>query len=149
MLPDDVRARSGAAGPAVPEVLDDLHTALERLWDSAPDIPRGDRIRFETAVVEVATNVVGHALPVRSVVQLRAEFQVTATTLEGTLTDDGADVDIDLTGSTPADTAESGRGLLLIQRTVDTFSFRREDGLNVWRLARRYTTGAENAAPAR
>lgn len=138
MFQDDVRAAIHVNGTAEPGFLDVVHDAVRLLWERVPDVPRGDRLRFETAVVEVATNVVRHSVPVHEVVQVAADFSVTTTALQATMTDDGASADVDLTPTAPPDTADSGRGLMLIQRTVDTFSFDREADRNVWRLARRY-----------
>ncbi len=71
-------------------------------------------------------------------VQVRVELTVTPTTLEGELTDDGADIPVDLDPAVPPDTAIGGRGLLLIQRTVDSFTYARRDQHNRWHLSRTY-----------
>lgn len=135
-------AADGAAelrvdGPAETAWLDRVHDALARLWDAAPEVPDLDRLRFETAVIEIATNVVRHTVPVgdgpvRASVLLRADHR----RLEAELTDDGAPVRVDLDPDPVDDFAESGRGIALVLRAVDSLSLAREDGRNTWRLAR-------------
>jgi anti-sigma regulatory factor (Ser/Thr protein kinase) len=71
---------------------------------------------------------------VRAVAELRAVDHE----LEATFEDDGVAVDVDLAPPEPDDYAVSGRGLLLIQRAVDSLSFAREGDHNVWRIARHY-----------
>lgn len=98
-------------GPAEPAWLDEVHDGLARLWEAAPEVPDLDRLRFETAVIEIATNVVRHTVPVgdgpvRASVLLRADRG----RLEAELTDDGAPVRVDLDPDPVDDFAESGRG---------------------------------------
>lgn len=124
-------------GPAEPAWLDEVHDGLARLWEAAPEVPDLDRLRFETAVIEIATNVVRHTVPVgdgpvRASVLLRADHR----RLEAELTDDGAPVRVDLDPDPVDDFAESGRGIALVLRAVDSLSLAREGGRNTWRLAR-------------
>jgi hypothetical protein len=44
-----------------------VHDLLEELWSYAPDVGAADRIGFETAVAEVAANIVQHAAAVEEV----------------------------------------------------------------------------------
>jgi serine/threonine-protein kinase RsbW len=128
-------------GAAQTAWLEDVHAALARLWDAAPEVPDLDRLRFETAVIEIATNVVRHTVPVgdgpvRASVLLRAD----PARLEAELTDDGAPVRVDLDPAPVDDFAESGRGIALVLRAVDSLSLAREGGRNTWRLARDRST---------
>ncbi len=128
-------------GTAQTAWLEDVHAALARLWDAAPEVPDLDRLRFETAVIEIATNVVRHTVPVgdgpvRASVLLRAD----PARLEAELTDDGAPVRVDLDPAPVDDFAESGRGIALVLRAVDSLSLAREGGRNTWRLARHRST---------
>jgi serine/threonine-protein kinase RsbW len=50
-------------GLAVPESLNLLHDLLERVGREHPDLDAGDLMMFETAVIEVAGNVVEHGRP--------------------------------------------------------------------------------------
>lgn len=140
MPPAEVRAEQRVTGAAEPGLLEALHEACGRLWAAVPEVPEADRTRFETAVVEIATNIVRHTRgadggPVRAVAELRAVDHE----LEATFEDDGVAMDVDLVPPEPDDLAVSGRGLLLIRRAVDSLSFAREGDHNVWRIARHYT----------
>jgi serine/threonine-protein kinase RsbW len=125
-------------GVAEPGWLDEVHAALAQLWAAAPDAPELDRLRFETAVIEIATNVVRHTTPggddgpVHAVAVLR----VAPPLLEAEITDDGTLVDVDLNPAPVDDLAVSGRGIALVQRAVDTLSYSRRSGRNTWRLER-------------
>src|SRR3954454_3329822 len=50
-------------GLAVPESLNLLHDLLERAGQEHPDLSASDLMLFETAVIEVAGNVVEHGQP--------------------------------------------------------------------------------------
>jgi len=43
---------------------------------------------------------------------------------------------VDLDPAPVDDLAESGRGIALVKRAVDSLSLHREDGRNTWRIAR-------------
>ena len=133
------RAEARLGGPADPVFLDAVHDTVDRLWATVPDIPAPDRMLFETAVAEVVANVVQHAVPTGpDGVKVEVTLVVDAAELHAEVVDDGAGLPMDLDRGLPADTSPSGRGLVLIQRTVDRFTFERRDGHNVWSLARRY-----------
>ena len=123
---------------ADPEVLDLVHTELERLWADAPDVSDRDRLRFEMGLVEIVGNVVEHAYradsgdPAR---QLRLEVTVSPTEVRGELGDNGQPVALDLGEVTmPGDEAESGRGLALALASLDRLTHERVDGRNRWTL---------------
>jgi anti-sigma regulatory factor (Ser/Thr protein kinase) len=139
VTPAEIRAAQRVTGSADPGLVEALHDAVERLWAAVPDVPPTDRMRFETAVVELATNIVRHTrpvgvLPVRAVAELRAVDHA----LEAVFEDDGLAVEVDLAPPEPDELAVTGRGLLLIQRAVDSLTFAREGDRNVWRIAHRY-----------
>lgn len=124
-------------GSAEPGWLDEVHDALARLWAATPVVPDLDRMRFETAVIEIATNIVRHTVPtgvgpVDATVLLRSE----PPRLEAVLSDDGSAVVVDLDPGPVDDLAESGRGIALVQNAVDSLSLTREDGRNTWRITR-------------
>src|SRR5688572_27782661 len=55
--------------PAVSEQIDAVHDALDRFWrqvdrTSGSTLSRDHRLRFITAVAEIAANIVRHAYPV-------------------------------------------------------------------------------------
>lgn len=133
----DGAAELRVEGPAEPVWLDQVHGALDRLWTVSAPVPELDRIRFETAVIELATNVVRHAVPdgpgpVLASVLLRCD----PPRLEAEISDDGRPAVVDLDPAPVDDLAESGRGIALVMRAVDSLSLHREDGRNTWRIAR-------------
>ncbi|WP_454051339.1 ATP-binding protein [Cellulomonas sp. Marseille-Q8402] len=124
-------------GVAEPGWLDEVHDGLARLWTAVPAVPEADRLRFETAVIEIAGNVVRHTAsggdgPVRATTLLRVD----PPRLEAEIWDDGILVEVDLDPAPVDDLAESGRGIALVQRAVDTLTYVRRPGRNTWRLVR-------------
>ena len=126
--------------PAVVESLDDVHAAIERLWERDPTVGVRDRFRFETAVIEVLGNIVEHAYrldepagPGRRRVDVA--LAVDATAVHAVLGDDGQPAAIDLSGVTmPDEEAESGRGLALAVAALDDLTYRRDGARNTWSL---------------
>ncbi len=128
-------------GAAEPGWLDDVHGGLARLWSAVPAVPEIDRMRFETAVIEIATNVVRHTTPVGpDPVRASALLRAAPPVLEAEISDDGTLVDVDLDPAPVDDFAESGRGIALVQRAVDSLAFSRRAGRNTWRLTRDWST---------
>lgn len=130
-LPVQVRL----VAPALPASLEEVHALLDALAQRCPDITARERIRFETALVEVASNVIEHALPrppadhVTVTVVLRCD--------EGSLTaellDDALPAGVDLTAAEmPDEDAESGRGLALALTLCDELRLEQEGDGNRW-----------------
>ncbi|WP_278312449.1 ATP-binding protein [Lolliginicoccus levis] len=120
---------------ALPESLDAVHDLLARLWESAPSTDDTHRMRFETAVAEIAGNIVTHGRASGT-----RTFSLAVTIREGLLEarfkDDGSKQNLDmLTASLPGDLAESGRGLAIASALLDELHYRREPGENTWHLA--------------
>ncbi len=135
-MPDDHAVRF--EGPAEPGLLEELHEAFEELWRAASDVPDAARIRFETAVVEVLTNIVRHATPTGpGPVHVSAALRAGGTTLDAEIVDDATDVMVDLEPPDPPVLATGGRGLLLVRRAVDELSRTRRGDRNEWRLSLR------------
>jgi serine/threonine-protein kinase RsbW len=126
-------------GPADGELLDAVQDSVARLWTAAPQVPDTDRMLFEIALVEVVANIVQHAVPTADSVHVTVDLTADGAAVQAEVTDDGAATPVDLDRALPSDTATSGRGLALIQRTVDRFTFERTGHRNVWRLARGFT----------
>lgn len=128
------------SAPATPEMLDLLHAVLEQLWASHQDVGTTDRVRFETAVIEILGNIVEHAYEIDATVapgSRRFDVTLTATDTElvATFGDDGVPMGIDLSAvAMPDDLAESGRGLAIAMASVDDLSYERVDNRNLWRL---------------
>ncbi len=127
-----------------------LHAALDRFWAAvdravtAPP-PQAWRLRFATAVLELATNVVQHAYSVDAApgpmqVRLRAYADRSVARF--------ADRGVPFTGplgpraefeADPLALPEGGYGLALILACVDRLAYRRTpQGTNCWRLVKRF-----------
>lgn len=123
---------------APPSDVDTVHDFLQGVWGDGVEIDETDRMAFETALIELASNVIQHAdsegvTCALSVVidegQLRAQLSDTA--------DAGG---VRLAGvEMPDDLAESGRGIAFIQLLVDDLTYERVDGRNVWSIAKERT----------
>ena len=46
---------------AAPDDLNQVHELLLEVWRQAPEVPENDRVCFETALIELAANVIRHA----------------------------------------------------------------------------------------
>ncbi len=131
------------ASLAVPDSLDLLHQLLERVSGEHPDVSADDLMMFETAIIEIAGNVVEHGRPVGKVVY---EFglDVLPGSLEGELIDngqafshlDGADL-VDGARLPDDHMDETGRGLFLAVAVLDELHYTRTGGRNVWRMVRK------------
>ncbi len=120
-----------------PSDVDTVHDFLDGVWREKPDIDDTDRMAFETALIELASNVIQHADPgngVTCVLTVRAEDEHLRAELSDT-----ADVGgLKLVGvEMPPNLAESGRGIPFIQLLVDDLSYERVDGRNVWSIAKK------------
>jgi serine/threonine-protein kinase RsbW len=124
-------------GLAVPETLDLLHDLLERVGDAHPDLDDGDLMLFETAVIEVAGNVVEHGRP-RGRVAWTFRLSVLPDRLEATLSDSGEEYPGGTWGTTmPEDLMrEDGRGLALATAVLDDLRYDRVDDVNHWAMVR-------------
>jgi serine/threonine-protein kinase RsbW len=118
---------------SVPESLEELHELMERASQDHPGLAT-DLMLMETAVIELAGNVVEHGRP-EGRVAYHFSLQVLPDRLLGLLSDAGDQVEPG--AEAPADPfAESGRGLELARAATDELSYRRTDGRNTWTLVR-------------
>jgi anti-sigma regulatory factor (Ser/Thr protein kinase) len=118
---------------AAPEALDEVHILFARLWADVADVSPKDRMAFETAVAEVAANIIEHSArgePVALRLALRVDPDVVAAELE----DGGRGLDGGAFSTSPDD--ERGRGLMLASALTDELSYERDGSLNRWRLRR-------------
>ncbi|WP_420366535.1 ATP-binding protein [Curtobacterium sp. L3-7] len=123
--------------PATVESLDTVQDRFASWWD---DLGIDDvRLRFalETAVAEIAANIVEHTRRTDQEAGRRYSVELDATehAVTAVLRDNGRPADVDLSAVTMADVdAESGRGLALAIAALDRLEHRHEDGHNVWTL---------------
>lgn len=137
MPPDGVWSLS-YEGPADPGCIDRIHHLVHHLWSELDDAAQSDRDRFETAVIEVAGNVVEHAGP-----QVRLRLRLTAhpDRVEADLRDDGAGLEQpDVVGRPVDRLAEHGRGIALARAAVDELAYERVEATNCWRIVQRRRT---------
>ncbi|MCA5924849.1 MULTISPECIES: ATP-binding protein [Curtobacterium] len=123
---------------ATPESLDVVQDRFAAWWDGLDIDDLRLRFALETALAEVAANIVEHTVRTDRETGRRYTVRLAATDRELTavLTDNGMPVDIDLSAVTMADVEqESGRGLALAIAALDRLEHRHEPGHNVWTLA--------------
>ncbi|MGY1705230.1 ATP-binding protein [Geodermatophilus sp. SYSU D00697] len=119
---------------AGPELLEPVHALLARLWADEPDVGTRDRIRFETAVAEVAANIAEHAVAAGAA-RVSLRLSSSPQRLRAVFEDDGAPVDPSaLERPAPAGGAERGRGLSLVRAAVDEVRYERQGPINRWVL---------------
>src|SRR4051812_6301141 len=107
-------------GLAVPESLNLLHDLLEQVGQDHPELTPSDLMLFETAVIEVAGNVVEHGQPSG---QVRWSFRlaVREDCLEARLSDSGEEYPGGAWGTDMPDAMEEdGRGLALATAVLDS-----------------------------
>jgi serine/threonine-protein kinase RsbW len=139
-VPGDGRATNAGElvieGLAVPDELDTVHALLERAGATHPEVDPMDLILFETAVIEIANNVVEHGRPFGQV-RWRLTLHIHADRIEAVLDDSGQEFTPDLEATMPGTNAESGRGFPLAGAVFDEIEFTRTDGQNHWTMIRR------------
>ena len=123
------------SGFAIPEGLEELHEMLHRVSTEHPAVDPTSFMLFETAVTEIANNVIEHGKP-EGEVRWRFAIDVTSDQLAATLSDNGQTFTGSLDTEMPDVLAEGGRGLALARSMVDQLTYERNDGVNLWHLSR-------------
>ena len=124
-------------GLAVPDSLNLLHDLLDRVSREHPDVSSADLMLFETAVIEVAGNVVEHGRP-PGAVTWAFRLEIHPDRLEAGLSDSGEEYPGGTWGTAmPTDPMqETGRGLALATAVLDSLSYERRDDANYWTMQR-------------
>ena len=129
--------------------LEDVHAQLEQVWEQSPHVKIIDRVSFETALIELVSNVFQHAesdmSPLCTVTIKTFPDRVECSVVHG-----GPAKEVQLTGRTmPDEHAESGRGILLIQALVSELRYTREGDYNHWYIMKKFlpTDGNFTSAP--
>ncbi|GAB3435558.1 ATP-binding protein [Flindersiella endophytica] len=124
---------------AVPQSLELLHQLFERVAVDHPRIPPIDLSLVETAVIEIAGNVIEHGQPPGEV-EWQLRLDVHPDHLGAVLTDTSTKQAPDPgTATTAEPLSESGRGLALARAAVHELTYQRRDDHNTWTMTRRYT----------
>jgi serine/threonine-protein kinase RsbW len=100
-------------------------------------VVEADRWRFETAVAEVAGNIIKHSTPAGDADGVTLSFAVEADAggIRGVFVDDGQETGVDLdTVQMPGVQAEDGRGLALAVSLCDVVRYERAGSTNRWTL---------------
>lgn len=124
-------------GFAVPSELDRVHELLERAGAENPHVDATDLMLFETAVIEIANNVVEHGRP-HGEVAWRLDLRVDAGEITVDLHDSAQAALVDLDQTMPSQDEESGRGIPLANALLDEISITRIAQGNHWHLVRRF-----------
>ncbi|WP_392544483.1 ATP-binding protein [Oryzobacter telluris] len=119
---------------AVPETLNLLHDLLDRVRTDHPDVERTDLMLFETAVIEIANNVVEHGRP-PGTVHYSFTLDVEPDKLRGLLSEGGEALP-ELRFVMPGHDSEEGRGLALAKMALDDLEYERVGDHNEWRMTR-------------
>jgi serine/threonine-protein kinase RsbW len=125
-----------AQGFAVPDSLETLHQLLADVATAHPDVSAVDIAMMETAVIEIAGNLIEHGRPPGQV-RYRLTLRVHPDRLEVLLCDSGER----LAGSLdplelPDALAEGGRGLFLANAVLHSLVYARTPEANSWTLVR-------------
>ena len=115
-----------------------LHDSVVRLRQAAGrDYDDRGISQLETALGEIGANVLTHGSPTGSVHRVEYILQMDGGSAIASFTDSGPQVHNHLARPMPAPTSEVGRGLALARLLLDELGYRREDGVNRWRLVKR------------
>lgn len=117
-----------------------VHAFIEGVWSQYPDLDTMDKLRFETALIELAANVIQHADDGNGIV---ADISITidATYIRGHISDSSPAVKVELAlREMPDEFDESGRGIAFIQKLVDVLHYERRENENLWMIQKRRAT---------
>jgi serine/threonine-protein kinase RsbW len=123
-------------GFAVPEQLDAVHELLGRAATDHPELDPMDVMLFETAIIEIANNVVEYGRP-EGEVRWKFTIRVHADQIEAEIDDTGQTFTPAQGAGMPGEDAEGGRGLALAEAVLDQIEFTRLGDTNHWHMVRR------------
>lgn len=120
-----------------PDDVDRVHEFLEHVWHDVPTIGMMDRFGFETALIELAANIIRHADNGEGL-ECTVRVETRDKVIIAMLTDTGVSGNIYLgEREMPDELDESGRGLLLIKALVDELHYERFGDRNRWRISKK------------
>jgi anti-sigma regulatory factor (Ser/Thr protein kinase) len=122
-----------------PDGVDRVQDLLADVWENASHVGPTERLCFETALVELAGNVLAHAhADAGEGLRWEVRIEVDGERIEATVTDDGVADRVELDDRPmPEPLAEHGRGLPLIRSLVDGIHYQRLADGNEWRITRK------------
>jgi serine/threonine-protein kinase RsbW len=123
-------------GFAVPDQLDAVHALLAEAAGEHPGLDPMDVMLFETAIIEIANNVVEYGRP-EGEVRWKFTIRVREDEIEAELDDTGQTFTPEQGKAMPGEDAEGGRGLPIAEALLDQIEFKRMDDTNHWHMVRR------------
>lgn len=123
-------------GFAVPDQLDAVHALLGEAASDHPWLDPMDVMLFETAIIEIANNVVEYGRP-EGEVQWKFTIRVTDDAIEADLDDTGQLFTPNRGKAMPGEDEEGGRGIPIAEALFDKIEFERVDETNHWHMVRR------------
>jgi serine/threonine-protein kinase RsbW len=133
-------------GFAVPEQLAAVHDLLRQAAADHPELDSTDIMLFETAVIEIANNVVEYGRPAGEI-EWELRLRVTDDAIEGELFDTGQEFKPSLSGGgMPDPMSEHGRGMPIAEAVLDKIDFERIEDTNHWKMTRKLGGGTPTAA---
>ncbi|GLJ79002.1 ATP-binding protein [Microbacterium imperiale] len=119
------------------ESVEAVHDLLLEWFEEVGEVDPRVRFAFETAVVEIAGNIVEHTVAAQGAEgrHFTVELVADEAALTATFQDDAQPAELDLSAVTMAEEgAEDGRGLALALASVDRLEYRHEGGRNIWSI---------------
>ena len=147
--------------PASLGSLDALHATIERFWNAcdqalAPPPSGAWRSAFDTAVVEVGTNIMRHACADLPGAEMRLRLRLRPGAVVACFSDTGRayQASAPIAFASPIHDVmalpEGGMGLAIAHTALDRFRYRRTNLVNIWRLVKTFTaTQPRHMAPVR
>ena len=93
-------------------------------------------LRCELATSGLAAQLRPECGLVSSARFLRLSLRAFGDRVEAWLQDDGLGVDVSLDAPLPPESAKRGRGVAIVRKMVDEFSYARIDGMNRWLIVK-------------
>ena len=117
-----------------PDDVDTVQDYIQRVWSESPELDSMDKLKFETALVELAANIIKHSNDGGGVEgSLSITIHPDRIRCDITDTSEASNIALD-TRQMPGEFAESGRGIAFIQRLVDVLHYERRGGENLWMI---------------
>jgi len=123
-------------GFAVPDQLDAVHALLAQAAGDHPELDPMDVMLFETAIIEIANNVVEWGRP-EGAVRWKFTIRVHSDEIEAELDDTGQTFTPAQGMEMPDEEAVGGRGLPIAEALLDQIEFERMEDTNHWHMVRR------------
>ena len=108
---------------------------------SQSGVPDGIIGQVELAMQELLTNQVEHALENDPKGTIKIHFEVDTVKITIRSEDAGLEAGFDLASvkmPDPTSLAEGGYGMAIIKSLMDEVTYHRQNGINIWRLIKRY-----------